>query len=626
MRPAINLSSMFCFSLTRQYYVFFITLLVLLSSSFMFFQSFVLWPLSTPYWDQWDSEYNLLISYINHKDILPVIFTPHNEHFIVLHKVLVLNIFIWLGVWSVEVEKLFAILTQGLTYGILTFRLTNHSTYTLSSMVPLLLIINLYFLHPWHWENFLFGFQVQIFIHTLCTISAIVSFRPQRSAWNDILVYGFVLLSFLSFASGIVTTAVFLCVYVLRLFKDITQSRYRRIFAGHQSWVVVIYTCTFLTELYLTPTVSGHASLRPNSLVGFFTSLDQVYSFPLKSSYYILPFLYLLLGILGIKHSWQSSNEPALRTGWLLFLYATGTSFLISIGRGLTASRYNWQLMYLVLSLACILHGSLQINNSFFGFLSKSRLLTLLYTLLLIISLARLPADYTQAEKRWIELSKTDQYFINGIPEVINPAIAKNIYPDYNKLSDILNSKDFQLIMPLSMRSSFLDKHTIEPQTVWVNNGVYPTTPTNYGAYGSYNAAGDAAVGCTSVFVGPLPSDILQITYAGYPARMHKPLLVSNLTTLQTNSYSLNNSGELWSSVILKLKTTQGDLSKIVVCDDNVSSWWAVASMKSVYQQELFIERILNILKQVIWFIVSLVVGTIFWHVLSKPSKFVVSA
>ena len=272
--------------------------------------------------------------------------------------------------------------------------------------------------------------------------------------------------------------------------------------------------------------------------------------------------------------------------------------------------------MFLVLSLLFILYGSIQINNSSFRLFSKNSLITLLYTLLLTIALARLPTDYTQAEKRWLELSKIDRYFMNGVPEVIDPAIAKTIYPDYSKISNILNSKDFKLIMPLSMRSSFLDTHTIEPQIVWVNNGVYPTTPTNYGAYGSYNAAGDAAVGCTSVFVGPLPSDILQITYAGYPARMHQPLLVSNLTTLQTNSYSLNNSGELWSSVILQLKTTQGDLSKIVMCDDNVSSWWAVASMKNVYQQELFIERILNILKQVIWFVLSLVIGTIFLGVL----------
>lgn len=582
-------------------------------------QIFILWPLVLPFWDQWDAEFDVISAQFHNNSLLAQLFLPHNEHFIFFHKVLVLLVYVFTGTWSVYIEKIGILVVS---FGILSvvFRAIFKSSQLTFTELLAGFVISVYFAHPLHWENLLFGFQFQIYFHVLAVVICATLTPAIPRASQSIIVYILCIASFLSFASGVILFILYICIHTIDVF--ITFKRSTR-----KYWpcaMLILFACTGVASVLITPTIARHAAMRPSSLVALTTSLDRVLSFPLTQSFYLLPVFYVSLCLIGAYKRWFRENDHKIRIGWLLLTYSLGVACLICLGRGETASRYNLQLMFMPIGTLLIFLG---FSGSYSRHVQRSRSTDLAVGwcgLLIGVAMVRLPIDSSQAASRWAAIVSAERAFLSHSYSQLDDATLRTLYPDPAKLRSILESTTFASIAPSVARPTPLQNSPTPSNANWIRKGYYPTTPNNDDAIGTYDIAGDGSVGCTVVYSGPLRTKYIKVTYSGYPNRMSRALYIRFANGLTQDFTHISNFGEAWTHTYLAVNDSTYTSIEIVACDDSTATWWAISGIQfssfAEYKLDVVNDFVMQYNDKLIFILVFLTIVTLY-RVASSPNS-----
>jgi hypothetical protein len=159
--------------------------------------------MTLPEWDQWDAEGLMLLApWFNQDGFLSALFTPHNEHRVVLTKLLNLGLTLANGHWDQRLEAVVNALFPA-TLGVVFFVLARRHLER-RWLAPFTVFLGLIYALPFAWENVLGGFQSQQFFLVglaLVAIAFLPFSAPLSARWWLGVVGAF--LGLLSMASGL---------------------------------------------------------------------------------------------------------------------------------------------------------------------------------------------------------------------------------------------------------------------------------------------------------------------------------------------------------------------------------------------------------------------------------------
>ncbi len=272
-----------------------------------------------PYWDQWDGIGALILKpWLEGHLEFRTLFVPHNEHRIVLSRLLALAVFAADGQWDNLLECTVNTVFAGLSAVCLAGVMTSFLGRERQRLV--FLAVAVYFVLPFGWENTLSGFQSQNYFVNLFSILAIwgLSFRAAGSGgwWIGLAA---LILACLSMATGFFAAVV----AGGTLFVKILCDR-RRPGIGE---VVTLLVCVAATAVgWLTRVeVPAHAILRVEGVFAFVMAMLRftawpAYQYPLCGLLAVAP-----VAILAARALWRLVNgRPAAIqdrshvAGWLL--------------------------------------------------------------------------------------------------------------------------------------------------------------------------------------------------------------------------------------------------------------------------------------------------------------------
>ncbi|MEP7042431.1 MAG: hypothetical protein ABI843_05180 [Dokdonella sp.] len=232
---------------------------------------------STPFWDQWDAEADLLLRpWVEGTWTLQGLFSPHNEHRVVLSRLLLLLLFGANGQqWDNLVEAcasavVFAA-SMALLYALLC-RGERHRSIRWAMFIVALVIAAL----PFGWENFLVGFQNQFYFMTAFALGSVgvVAYRPLGRVT---LLVAIVLAvgSLFTMASGLVASVAALVVVLMRNLRE-------RVRPATLLAFVACLGAVCLTGLLILPDVPPHAVFRANGVGEHLAALATILMWPLQ--------------------------------------------------------------------------------------------------------------------------------------------------------------------------------------------------------------------------------------------------------------------------------------------------------------------------------------------------------
>ncbi|MBV8837579.1 MAG: hypothetical protein JO000_13640 [Alphaproteobacteria bacterium] len=297
---------------------------------------------STPFWDEWLEAPQIFRPYLTGELSLGGLVAAHNEHRIVLTRLVALALFAAQGHWDPVAQMLFNAVIHLAALGIFIVMLTR----TLDTGRALLLatLVALLFAVPFGWANTVVGFQTQ---YDLLVLLAPLSLwlLYAASAWSPRWWLGTLLgiLSYFSIASGALTFPAFVLLALLQLA--------RRTRKGRAEWLgVLAHAGLAAIILHDIPTVPEHQGIGPSSLAGWIGSVGIVASWPVsKTSWPLLALVPIALGLYApvMLLAWRlvAARAPVRDSRWLLVALAGWSAlqllaFVYGRGAAVLQSRY----------------------------------------------------------------------------------------------------------------------------------------------------------------------------------------------------------------------------------------------------------------------------------------------
>ena len=322
-----------------------------------------------PDWDQWDAEaYHAIIPWFEHDHFLQNIFTPHNEHRVVLTKLQNLALTVLNGQWDARLQAVTnAILHSALATALwlLAVRLVTPSPrlplspsppLPLSPSPPLpasptlllpalwLLAVALFGL-PLAWQNVLGGFHSQQYWLLVTSFAAIVTLpfaRPLTFRWW--LGAAAATLALLTMGSGLLAAAVVIVVVAFRIFRGDTTAR--------AVWPTLALCAALVAVGAATRVeVDHHAHMQVKTLHDFVFSLLHSLQWPVPSGYdglaiiLWLPWFLVAMSVLRRRPDFSPPATVHLAQtitalgGWVL-VQLLATAYARGAGADFPASRY----------------------------------------------------------------------------------------------------------------------------------------------------------------------------------------------------------------------------------------------------------------------------------------------
>lgn len=306
------------------------------------FAIIIIYGVNVPFHDQWalvsffEKDLNGQLSY---RDF----WRPHNEHLTPFSIVIQFHL-AKLTAWNSKYAMLVSLALAVTTYGLLGYLLrssvnsvmvtnTTESKYTIatSSVFTLTVLIAFAFFSINQWENWLWGWQVQWFIHILgllLVFSALNLAQRQKKLVHGITflgaIFGAILTTF-SLASGILIWVVAIPMFFM---------------AKHLQKYLIPWLGCFGISFFLTQSLTGRKSESFSQLI---TQLDFIefskFVFAFLASalrpYQALGILLLILSVAAVVVSivLYKSNLKVVMPWILLGTYIVATGAIISIGR-----------------------------------------------------------------------------------------------------------------------------------------------------------------------------------------------------------------------------------------------------------------------------------------------------
>lgn len=478
-----------------------------------------------PDWDQWDAEaFYSLIPWYEHDHFVENLFTPHNEHRVVITKLHNLALTVLNGQWDARLEAV----TNAMVHGALATALWLVGRRRLASAThaPLWLLVVALFGLPLAWQNVLGGFHSQQYWLLLTSFTAIVLWpfaRPWSTAWWAAAAAA--VLALFTMGSGFLAAAVVLVVVAFRLLRRETTVR--------AMWPALVLGTALVAIGFLTRhEVSYHDSLKAKTAHDFFFSLVHSLQWPVPRGY---DWLAAVLWLPWVLAAWRvvrapmppasSPSHPAAPSshnvgqllvalgGWVL-VQLLATAYARGAGADFPASRYmdtlSFGTMVNGLLLAWLLVPASPSPRPW------HRRFPFALTLVWVLTLAcgiydllqrNLKTELPDAKKYYVQAEAHMRGYLatNDPAQLAFPDIP---YPSAGGIIDRLDHPSIRALMPAvicaplplkpATSGPFLENHASELTHLTAPHiGISPTTFPYASAltWGTFDATGPAATG-----------------------------------------------------------------------------------------------------------------------------------
>lgn len=313
------------------------------------------WGSAIPFWDQWDAEARLLYRpWINGSFQWSSLLNAHNEHRIVLTRLLDLLLFTisgrWLTWWQLILNAVLNAGTATLLFGVFRHALISGYQLVLAALLVAC------FASPSGWQNALWGFQSTCYLVNGLGCLALLCFfgnRPLSPRWW--IGVAAALLAFLSQASG-----TFACIAAAGVagLGALTGRRLTR----NTCVAIVLLLLLGVAGVVSTPRILGHTYLKAHSIGEFlavftrglaYPFIEQPLLFPLLQA----PFVAALVRLVRQRRAPNATEGTALAL--VLFSILNAAAIAYSRGAGLVdhlpISRYQDSLVFGVIGNATLL-------------------------------------------------------------------------------------------------------------------------------------------------------------------------------------------------------------------------------------------------------------------------------
>jgi hypothetical protein len=536
---------------------------------------------SVPYWDQWDAEANLLIKPLVEGHFpLSQLFAPHNEHRILLTRLLSLGALKLNGLW----DPLVLMVIQAFVHSgaLCLFLMAAGKGMNRALRAPFLAFGGMLFVIPFGWENTLWGFQSQFYFQILFGLLSLwLAWRHKTLSAGWWLAVAMAGVGLFTMAGGLFAPLVCAGFSLLRAWRAPATWRREGIGAAVMGLLV-------LAGLALTQQVPGHNMLKASSVGAFLEVLAKICSWPISCEW--LAWLVLappcLLAWQGLRER-NSAHDPR----WLLVGLAAWSllqAAAIAYGRniGAFASRYadNFTLT-LCISFACLLQLRTASSRRARLAMSAAICLWLLVVLAAVIheaSSQAAPGIMLKTAQSIRQEKNIRAYVATGDPiHLAGTPVEEIPYPSRERLRMLLDTPAIAAVLPTKLRRALEPSETRAPSPGFVANGYYPAIPPRDSerVWGSYGAQGDATRGEIELkFAAARQTRSIKLSFAGYPARKDMTFVLID-SAGERHDLGGRNAGERWRSLYLTLPP--GPFS-VLARDDSDKAWFAFAAPREV--------------------------------------------
>lgn len=312
------------------------------------FALLVLYSGSVPFWDQWDAENQLLLSFQDGSLSLTQLVAPHNEHRIFWTRLLGLALFVLNGrQWDNTLEAIAANSIYCLALLIPIFAVLRNLP--LKAALSCTLIAAMGGVLPFAWENTLVGFQSQFYIGLFFSLAAFYIAATASTRFSTALILIFLsVAAYLSMASGVFAIV---SVCGVLLFRGTVDKSLSPVFAVALAAVCMAIA---LTGISMTPHIEGHMALKAQSVIELAKAFTLSLSWPLPAPALVITWLPIAVWMIGAVCKRSAQPVDRFFAGMALFGALQALAMAYSRGHVIAVipSRYTDGLFLMVLANA----------------------------------------------------------------------------------------------------------------------------------------------------------------------------------------------------------------------------------------------------------------------------------
>ena len=428
----------------------------------------------TPFWDQWDAEAaNLYGPWLRGDLSWREFFSAHNEHRILVTRVLALTLFEWNGrVWDPILQMHVNAWLHVLAALLLLHLLTRASS--TGVIVAVFAFSAIVFSIPFGWENTLAGFQSQFYFLLLFSfffIYAASTYTTSSLKWW--LAFAVGCLSALTLASGALT-----------LLAGAVTLIFRRFVIGDQNdaSLVAIFLCFTVTAvtILMTPSIEGHEPLKAHSVSQFAQALMLATSWPenqIKWSFVIIQAPVVLFGVRVLVSKGLRDPYSVYLVALSVWVFLQFASIAYGRGQNVLNSRYmdifaiGLLLNFFVIVSQCSKASALQkMPYYFFGLIWISTV-----TMGFASSFNQIQNELTHK----FDTGVAQETNVRNYLCTKNPAFLYNKprlhipYPDADRLKSLIDDPVIKSTLPGNIYEPNSDRLKPEDEEPFCNTGLY---------------------------------------------------------------------------------------------------------------------------------------------------------
>ena len=536
-----------------------------------------------PIGDQWDGEAaNLFKPWIEGTLRLGDLFQPHNEHRILLSRLLALGL-LWLnGQWDAQLEMAVNALLCGTIAVLVAVALVKLFGENVRTLI--VLAVGLWLALPYGHENTLWGFQSSFYFLIIFSLLAIwgLGLHPTFSAswWTGAAG---LILACLSMASGVFAALVLLGLSALRLIKKPAWS---------WSSVILIIFCCALTAIAFCSrtTVPSHTAIRATSWSVWVDFFGCCLAWPFSTTAAAALIMYLPTGLLAARYfgkhtaalgdGWERQTEAVLSISAWVILQAAAMAYFRGGGTvPPPPSRYMDILALGGLANFFAVHLLMkELPNG-----TRGRPLCTVLAACWIIGLAAGSIHLSQCELASRPM-RTQGLF--AIEETVRAYVATGDrkylednpppripYPKVARLAMLLDDPTIRSILPAVIRAPLRVEKAADTGGAFVPNGyAQPGNDPSYErGWGSYSGQGVAATGSMQSQGIIAGLRYLQFEITGYLRTGLSLVLQSEKTGTKTRVIPTDRQDEHWR--LAYVAVPDGSV-RILAEDDNAQEWF----------------------------------------------------
>ncbi len=533
-----------------------------------------------PFLDQWNGEgWAVYLPFLRGELRWPELFAPHNEHRIVLTRVLDLSLFLLNEQWDSVVQMVanaFLYASVGGLVLLLLWRLNGRQYQDVLSAIVLMA-----WALPFGWENTLTGFQSSFYLLSLLLVLPL-SLVPDARPWSTGWVVGLLLLILALFTvgTGLLNPIAVATAVALRYLADRSRRADLR---------VTFVACLLVAvggALLRPPVPAYHLGLLAQSVAQFATLAGAMLAWPFVEvpGLAIVTWMPLALTLVIAVRTRTPTNRleaTLVAIGAWVWLHTAAAGYNRGNDSSLPASRYMD-----VLALGFVANAT---AAHLLVVRSRAGAVRVISTILAVIWGVGLVGGLTW--RAWVSVEReapgrkaSTETYVANVRTYLRTGNARHLrslkfpaqvpFPDPEFLANVmLEDPDLRQRLPPSLRDPLPLAPSSNENAAFVPDGAYPTTPTDplITSWGSYSERGNQATG---EFVShPLRCNsggYLRVDLAGYLGQAGTALDLVESQEKTRHVRPFRSARESWRPTFVSCPEGPFTLK----ATDSTSSWW----------------------------------------------------